>query len=198
MTGELYLTAAYRVETPMDVTLSTADAGLIARRGRKLLARGRITHRQYVLLDCLLWSCRAAGKATARVSYSQLQKMAHQARSTVAGSISVLIRLRLVQRIRYRLLVVGQNGGRVWRQLPNVYRLVACAESREFDERSDSQSPEITLINSTILNRAVEDAQQALKRITDARAAQRAAEWRQGLRSTSRVGLSIKAQGKLL
>ena len=162
----------------MDATLSAADAGLIARRGRKLLTRGRITHRQFVLLDCLLWSCRGAGKATARVSYSQLQRMVHQARSTIAGGIVMLVRLGLVQRVRHRLLVVGQNGGRVWRQLPNVYRLVACAVSREFDERTDSQSPEITLLGSTTLNRAVENAQEALKRIAEIRGAKRAAEWR--------------------
>ena len=182
----------------MDAILKAAEAGLIARRSRKLLARGRITHRQFALLDCLLWSCRATGKATARVSYSQLQRMAHQARSTVAGGVAMLVRLGLVQRVRYRLLVVGQNGGRVWRQLPNVYRLVVCADSREFDERTDSQTPEITLMSSTIQNRAVEDAQQAIRRITNARAAQRAAEWKQRLRSTPKVNLSDNAQGKFL
>ena len=163
----------------MDATLTAAEAGLIAGRGRKLLARGRITHRQFALLDCLLWSCRAAGKATARVSYSQLQEKARQARSTVAGGIAVLIRLGLIQRVRHRLLVVGQNGGRVWKQLPNVYRLLTGADSREFDERTDSQSPEITLLSSTTLNRAVERAQQALKHTAEARTAKRAAEWRQ-------------------
>ena len=162
----------------MDDTLSATDAGHVGRRGRKLLAAGRITHRQYALLDCLLWSVRAPGKSTARVSYSQLQEKAHQARSTVAGGIAVLVRLGLVQRVRHRLLVVGQNGGRVWKQLPNVYRLLAGADSREFDERTDSQSPDITLLGSTILNRAVEDARQALKRIAEARTAKREAEWR--------------------
>jgi len=127
----------------MDVTLSAADAGLIARRGRKLLARGRITHRQYVLLDCLLWSCRAVGKATARVSYSQLQGRARQARSTIAGGITALVRLGVIQRVKHRLLVVGQNGGRVWKQLPNVYRVMVETESREFSGRTDSKAPDI-------------------------------------------------------
>ena len=162
----------------MDATLTAAEAGLIAGRGRKLLARGRVTHRQFALLDCLLWSCRAAGKATARVSYSQLQEKAHQARGTIAEGLAVLIRLGLVQRVRHRLLVVGQNGGRVWKQLPNVYRLLTGADSREFSERTDSQSPEITLLTSTAPNRAVEEAQEALRRIAAARTAKREADWR--------------------
>ena len=54
----------------MDDTLSATDASTVASRARKLLAKGRITHRQYALLDCLLWSFRASGRATARVSYS--------------------------------------------------------------------------------------------------------------------------------
>jgi len=161
----------------MDDTLTAAEAGLIARRGRKLLARGRITHRQFALLDCLLWSCRKAGKATARVSYSQLQKMAHQARSTVAGGITTLVRLGLVQRVRHRLLVVGQNGGRMWKQLPNAYRLLAGADSREFDGQTDSKTQEsITLVPAT-LNRNQKDAQEALRKIAENRDMQRAVGW---------------------
>ena len=161
----------------MDDTLTAANAGLIAGRGRKLLARGRITHRQFALLDCLLWSCRTAGKATARVSYSQMQRMAHQARSTVAQSIAVLVRLGLVQRARHRLLALGQNGGRVWRQLPNAYRLLVSADSREFGGRTDSKTQEsITLVPVT-LSRDQETAQKALRLITEARTSQRVAEW---------------------
>ena len=74
----------------MDDILSATDAGVIASRARKLLAKGLLTHRQYALLDTLLWSCRAPGKATAHVSYSILQERAHQARSTVAAGLEVL------------------------------------------------------------------------------------------------------------
>ena len=165
------------MEMRMDDTLTAADAGLIAGRSRKLLARGRITHRQFALLDCLLWSCRKAGKATARVSYSQLQKMAHQARSTVAQGIAMLVRLGLVQRVRHRLLAVGQNGGRVWRQLPNAYRLLLGADSRESGGRTDSKTQEFTILVPVALSRNQEAAQEALKLITENRMRQRAADW---------------------
>ena len=159
-------------------TLSAAEAGLLAHRGRKLLRLGRVTHHQLALLDALLWSCRRAGKATVRVSYSQIQAAAHLARSTVAAGLRALEALGLLQRQRHRLLVVGQNGGRVWKQLPSTYRLLECADSREFAARTDSQSPDIILLGSTTMNRAVEDAQRALKALAETRAAKQAAEWR--------------------
>lgn len=175
--GELCLLTAYRVERPpMDDILSATDAGMVASRARKLLAKGMLTHRQYALLDCLLWNCRAPGKATTRVSYSILQERAHQARSTVAAGLEVLLKLGLIQRTRNRILITGQNGGRVWKQLTNVYRLIMRSE-REFDGRTDSKTPEVTSLGSTVLNKAVEEAQQALRRIADHRAAQRAADW---------------------
>lgn len=160
----------------MDDTLSATDASTVASRARKLLAKGRITHRQYALLDCLLWSFRASGRATARVSYSILQERAHQARSTVAAGITVLLELGLIQRTRHRILITGQNGGRVWKQLTNVYRLIVRSE-REFDEQTDSKPSEITSLGSTVLSGAVKEAQEALRRIAQSREAQRAADW---------------------
>ena len=160
----------------MDDTLSATAAGTIASRARKLLAAGRITHRQYALLDCLLWSCRTPGKAIARVSYSILEERAHQARSTVAAGIEVLLSLGLIQRTRHRILIIGQNGGKVWKQMTNVYRLIVPSE-REFDGRTDSKTPEITSLGSTVLSGAVKEAQEAISRIAQAREAQRAAEW---------------------
>jgi len=156
--------------------LSATGAGTVASRARKLLAKGLITHRQYVLLDCLLWACRTPGRATARVSYSILQERAHQARSTVAAGIKVLLSLGLIQRTRHRILITGQNGGRVWKQLTNVYRLIVRSE-REFNDRTDSKPPEITSLGSTVLSGAVEEAQEALRRIAQGREAQRAADW---------------------
>ncbi len=38
--------------------LTLSEAAAIAKRGRKLLRRGELTHRELCLLDCLLWSCR--------------------------------------------------------------------------------------------------------------------------------------------
>ena len=143
----------------MDDTLSMTGAGTVASRAHKLLAKGRITHRQYALLDCLLWSCRTSGRATARVSYSILQERAHQARSTVAAGIEVLLNLGLIQRTRHRILITGQNGGRVWKQLTNVYKLIVPSE-REFDTRTDSKALEITSLGSTVLSEAVKEAQE--------------------------------------
>lgn len=163
----------------MDDTLSATGAGAVASRARKLLAKGRITHRQYALLDCLLWVCRTPGRATARVSYSILKERAYQARSTVAAGIKVLLSLGLIQRARHRILVTGQNGGRVWKQLTNVYRLIVRSE-REFDDRTDSKTQEITSLGSTVLSGAVKEAQEALRRIAQGREAQRVADWQRG------------------
>ena len=108
--------------------------------------------------------------------------MAHQARSTVAGGIDRLVHLGLVQRVRHRLLVVGQNGGRVWRQLPNVYRLLMNANSREFGGRTDSKTQESTTIVKTTSSEAQKAAQKALRRITEQRFTQLAVEWLQSRR----------------
>ena len=43
---------------PPAIKLTPAEAAAIAKRGRKLMRAGRITHCQWAVLDCLLWSCR--------------------------------------------------------------------------------------------------------------------------------------------
>ncbi len=121
-------------------------------------------------------SCRAPGRATARVSYSILQERAHQARSTVAAGIRVLLELGLIQRTRHRVLAVAANGGRVWRQLTSAYRLQG-AGSREFDRRTDHKPQELTQVVEATPAGAVRAAQEALRRVGEAREAQRAAEW---------------------
>jgi hypothetical protein len=82
----------------MPPRLSHADAIAIAKRGRKLLRAGRITHRQLVLLDALLWCCRnPAGQIG--VSYTALMRLTHCARDTIAGALRVLERLGVLSRI---------------------------------------------------------------------------------------------------
>ena len=161
----------------MDDKLTPADAGAIAGRARTLLRLRKITHHQLALVDALLWTCRRAGAATARVSYSQLQKVACLARSTVAGGLEALERLGLIQRTRRRVLAIGANGGRVWRQLPSVYRLIAI--SRESTARTDSKPQDILKIIEAVPSGAVKAAQEALSRIAELRSQQRAAEWSQ-------------------
>ena len=55
--------------------LTLAEAITIAKRGRRLLRAGRITAKTYVVLDCLLWSCRNPVTGTIVVSYTALQKL---------------------------------------------------------------------------------------------------------------------------
>ena len=159
----------------MDDKLTPADAGAIAGRARTLLREGRLTHHQLALVDALLWTCRRAGAATARVSYSQLQKAACLARSTVAGGLEALERLGLIQRTRRRVLAIGANGGRVWRQLPSVYRLVAI--SRESTGRTDSKPQDILKVVEAVPSGAIKTAQEALKRIAEMRSAVLADKW---------------------
>ena len=155
--------------------LTSADAGAIAGRARKLLRAGEITHHQLALIDALLWTCRRAGIATARVSYSQLQVAAHLARSTIAAGLKALERLGLIQRTRHRVVATGANGGRVWRQLSNVYRLVV--NPREFVARADSKTQDSFKVLELVSYDEVRAAQEALRRIAAARAAKRAAAW---------------------
>ena len=57
---------------PPAIKLTPAEAAAIAKRGRKLMRAGRITHCQWAVLDCLLWSCRspATGAIVVSPSYS--------------------------------------------------------------------------------------------------------------------------------
>jgi hypothetical protein len=66
------------------VFLSPAQAGTIAKQARQLLRRGQLTHRELAILDALLWSCRAPGKSTCRVSYTRLCSLAHVCRECTA------------------------------------------------------------------------------------------------------------------
>ena len=159
--------------------LTPAEAGAIAARARKLLRLRRLTHHQYALLDALLWSCRTAGQATARVSYGQLQAAARMARATVASSLAALERLGLVQRQRHRVLAIGANGQRIWRQMVSSYRLLA-AHSVEFRGRPDSKPQENQTVKVTASEPAQADAKRALGRVAHDMEARLAASWHQG------------------
>jgi hypothetical protein len=85
--------------------LSPSQAGSIAKRGRKLLRRGKITHREFSLLDALLWSCRPPDKAVAVVSSSRsasratlaLNSAEYRFRLSVIGSVLLRGRTELNQ-----------------------------------------------------------------------------------------------------
>ncbi len=96
---------------PPAIKLTPADAAAIAKRDRKLMRAGRITHNQWAVLDCILWSCRNLTTGAIVVSFSGLQKLANVGRATVAGAVKVLERLRVLRRIKRRVRVVWHQGG---------------------------------------------------------------------------------------
>ena len=140
-----------------------AAAVSIAKRGRKLLRQGRITAKQYVLLDCLLWSCRAGEGEVARVSYTALERLCHAARSTIATALDTLQGLGLLSRIRSR-----QRFGWASRQAVNRYLLHA---RTEFDQPTGTKNEK----NPEAMNGAA--AQAALRNIAGARGDTLAAAW---------------------
>jgi hypothetical protein len=100
------------------------DPIAIAKRGRKLLRADKLTHRQLVVLDCLLWCCRdRTGGIT--VSYSALQRLCHVARDTVAGALDALQACGLLSRIKRRVWVAWVCGGSASRQATSSYVLHA-------------------------------------------------------------------------
>ena len=161
--------------------LTPAEAGAIATRARKLLRLRLITHSQYALLDALLWSCRTAGQATARVSYGQLQTVARMARATVAAGLAALERLGLLQRTKHRVLAIGANGQRIWRQMVSSYRLLT-GNSVEFSQQTDSKPQDIIHLVEAVPGRAVKAAQEALELVAEAMQRRQAAArgWRIG------------------
>ena len=146
--------------------MTPAEAGAVAARGRKLLRLRQLTRAQFALLDALLWSCRTAGQATARVSYGQIQQAAGMARATVAAALTALERLGLLQRQRHRILAVSPAGGRVWRQLTSSYRLLP-AEHREFSQQTDLEPKNLLQVIEAVPGRAVQSAQEALRLVAE-------------------------------
>ena len=87
--------------------------------------------------------------------------------ATVAAALKALEGLGLVQRIKHRVLAIGANGGRVWKQLTSGYRLLIETTAREFNPRTDSQAKEITLVREAVPGRAVKAAQEALRLVAE-------------------------------
>jgi hypothetical protein len=143
-------------------SLSAAQAGAIAARGRQLLRRREITPHQYALLDTVLWAARRPGSATLIASLHTLARMAGQARSTVAEGVSALERFGLLQRARRRVRVAWIGAGRASRQLANLYRLVPPATESAGAPAREQTSIILSVIEAPI--GAVLAAQEALAR----------------------------------
>lgn len=106
--------------------LSATAASALAKRARKLHRNGELTHCQLLLLDCLLWQCRAPGSASARVSYTRLESLAHLARGTIAAGIKRLAALGLLAKQKVRLIVIWR-GRSAPRQGTSIYHFRAPA-----------------------------------------------------------------------
>jgi hypothetical protein len=87
------------------VFLSPTQAADIARRGRRLLQDGSLTHHQFCLLETLLWRSRRHGQDAACASYSALQRLTHMARDTVWTGLARLEQLGLIRKVRRRVRV---------------------------------------------------------------------------------------------
>jgi hypothetical protein len=130
---------------PPAIKLTPAEAAAIAKRGRKLMRAGRITHRQWAVLDCLLWSCRSPATGAIVVIFSGLQKLANVSRATVSSAIQVLEKLRVLRRIKRRVRCLWHQGGQQSRQATNAYVLHPPRHS-EFNSRTVYQSDSIELL----------------------------------------------------
>lgn len=108
---------------PAAPSISPRQAGAIAARGRKLLRRGLLTHRQAVLLDCLLWSCRRPGQGAVAASLTVLSRLGHMSRETVVGGLRRLAALGLLTICKRRVKVGWLGGASASRQGVSAYVL---------------------------------------------------------------------------
>lgn len=109
--------------------MNPTQAGALVRRARTMLRAGDITHHQFALLDCMVWSCRAPGSDRLCASYSKLQRLAHMARDTIARGISRLESLGLIRRVKQRVMV-RWGLGIASRQATNGYVLNTESDQR--------------------------------------------------------------------
>lgn len=124
--------------------LTASEAIAIAKRARKLLRKGMLTHHQAVILDCLLWSCRNPATGAIVASYTALQRLCHCARGTIAAALDALQRVGLLSRVKRRVRLAWHQGGTTSRQATTCYMLHPPPRHTEFDGstvslRSDSE-----------------------------------------------------------
>ena len=137
--------------------MSPALSIAIIKRARKLLRCGKISHREFTVLDALVWCCRnpTGGRITA--SFVTLSRLVHCARSTVATAISRLEALGIMSRVRRFALVQWHQGGLRARRLANSYVLHCTSDSA-----TANQSDSIYITVPPVSQYSVEAAQAAL------------------------------------
>ncbi len=148
-------------------TLTPTQAGILAARVRSLRSKRLLTAHQAALADVLLWSARRPGSGLLMASLSTLARLAGQARSTATEGIRRLEELGLIQRIRRRVRVAW-GGSIASRVVANAYRIVPA--DTETGGRPAREKPLVISIVETP-GRAVEEAQEALRRVAAARLA---------------------------
>lgn len=109
---------------PAAAPISANQAGAIARRGRKLLRRGEITHREAALLDCLLWSCRKPGQGAVSVPITTLCRLARVCRETVVAGLRRLAELGVLRIVKRRFRVAWFGRAVASRQAVSAYVLL--------------------------------------------------------------------------
>jgi len=130
----------------------------IIKRARKLLRCGKITHRDYIIVDALIWCCRSPTAGRITVSFTALARLCHCARSTVANAISRLEALGVLSRIRRHALVTWHQGGMRARRLANAY-VVHCKS----DHAAANYSESFLITTPAVLSYNIEAAKEALE-----------------------------------
>jgi hypothetical protein len=137
--------------------MSPALSIRLVKRARKLLRVGKLTHREFIVLDALVWCCRNPSSGRITVSYTALARLAHCARSTVARALSTLEGLGLLHRVRRYALFLWACGGQQARRLCNAYVL-----NHTSDSASANYSDRIYLPVPAVSNCAIAAAKAAL------------------------------------
>lgn len=144
--------------------MTPKQAYALAYRARHLLKAEELTHHQYALLDCLLWSCRPKGSNRLSVSYSRLQKLAHMARDTVWKGLARLEELGLLHRVKQRVKV-RWGLGLATRQATNIYVLdTESAERPAYIEQVTSLPLKAPPVAAPARKSALEQALESLGR----------------------------------
>ncbi len=141
------------------MSASPALPGAIAiiKRARKLLRCGKISHREFAVIDALLWCCRSPTSGRIVVSYSALARLCHCARSTIATAIAKLQALGVLSRIkRYALFPWACGVGLQARQMANCYVL-----HHEFDQPTANSNERISIPVLAVSSYAMEAARHA-------------------------------------
>lgn len=132
--------------------MTPSQAGALMRRARKLLRAGRLTAKQFVLFDAIVWSARAPMTDRLSVSFTRMAKLARQARATAICGIAVFERLGLLSRRKRRVRVLW-GSSIASRQATNIYVLHPVTE--------DSQQPVYRVLKK---EKSIEDALDRLSR----------------------------------